>query len=261
MSVEQHRVNQIVSETYGFDLEYKIETLINASLLPPDLLLRLSIIGAQTIDPESGELLRPKILKDFLSFATDGTPLSETAADILYLAPAQVLLNFKGYDRSELNAITADYEGPYYARDDLVDAVKFRRLSEDKTIQNPWQDRTRNYNRHWSEDSVAKGLAHAVWRALLARAKPEWITDKGLQKFWVPRVTTTQKGTRLKIELDAEYALMRRELVYAALFTDEILLELLEEADLRRIKGLGKIGIYDLKIMLSEQHPELHPEK
>ena len=251
---------QVISRTYGFGLEAEARKHMQEGSLAEDTLLRLSIIGAQVVDQAAEGLKRVNVLEALLAHVEEGAPLDADINELLYGQPPCVLLNFDHQDRETINTITQRYKDPYYTKNDLALAIKERRRQEGKTIHTSWVDYTRTSARSWTEDSVANGIAHGVWRALLARARPEWLTKEGLQGFWVPKVSKTHKGTRLKVELDANYSRMRRVLVSAALFSDDIVLELHQEAKSVGVKNLGKVGVHDLALMLSDQHPDLHPD-
>lgn len=239
-------IHEIVRNMYGFDLEQEVDRLMRDGQLPADTLLRISHIPAQLTDPATGELVRPQILRQII----DGTYEIPEMPD--------VMLNFQGYDFHELSGITAHLPGPVYSKTDMAEAIKNRRAEFGETIPYPIHDKFF----YRSENSVCKGLAHAVWRSLLTRAHLEWLADDAVEQFWVPTLTQASAGnggTHYHIDMGEEAKTMRRKLVASALFSDTLLMELLDEAKRTGIRGIGKIAVLDLEVMLSEQHPELNP--
>lgn len=231
---------------YGLDLEDEIGRLMREGKLPPDTLLRISHIPAQLTDPDTNELVRPQLLQQIIDGTYDIPPMPD------------VMLNLQGYDFDTLLAITKHLPGPVYSKFDLVEAIKNRRSELGETIPYPIKDKFF----YRSEKSVCKGLAHAVWRSLLTRTHLEWLSDDAVEQFWVPTLTQTSAGNggaHYHIDMGEDAQTMRRTLVASALFSDSLLMELLGEAERTGIKGIGKVAILDMQVMLSEQHPELNP--
>lgn len=251
-------VRRIVSETYGSNLADEARVLMDDGRLPRDTLLRLDTVGMQVKDPDTGEYVRKRLLSELIEAANTGRNLSDATAKFVYGSPPDVLVNLDNLSREELNRATVEHAVPVYGKPDLVEAVKNRREREGTTIEHTWRDRAQK--RRWSEHSVASGLAHATWRALLTRARPDWLSEKGASLFWHPQVSQSPKGRQITVELDADVPTMRRTLVASALFSDSLLTELVVEARNTGIRNLGRVGLLDLQLMLSEQHPELHPD-
>lgn len=243
---ETKSFHELMRSMYGLDLEDEIGRLMREGKLPPDTLLRVSHIPAQLKDPGTNKLVRPQVLQQIIDGAYDIPPMPD------------VMLNLQGYDFDTLSRMTKHLPGPVYSKFDMVGAIKNRRAELGETIPYPIQDKFF----YRSEKSVCKGLAHAVWRSLLTRTHLEWLSDDAVEQFWVPTLTQTSAGnggTNYNIDMGEDTQTMRRTLVANALFSDGLLMELLDEAKRTGIKGIGKVAVLDMEVMLSEQHPELNP--
>lgn len=224
------------------DLYLDVQEKVDDGLLPHDTFLRLGCVGHLEQD-DDGESIMRKMLTDLNDNYADTDALHPDTRALFFgeLPPALLDWNgpvFEKYTRSQSQM--------YYRKGNLVDVIERRRQVEGKTIDEPLMDR-----RLRREISVCRSLAHGVWRALVREAHPEWLDDQNMERYYQPAMNT------VSITFDMEPELMRRRIVSVAVLSDELVRSMYERATATGIKGIGKVGLTDIRSMLAEEHPEL----
>jgi len=258
MSVSPELLRATHNITYGYDVEQQVKERIAEGSLPPDTLLRLSIIGAQTRGV-NGRRTKKVLLQEVLDWPESSHPRQDVT-DLLTGEPPRVMLcDYRQVSRQQLDELTRCFDQPFYCKEDMVDVIARRRLIEGKTIAPEEEFLDLADTTYWSEDYVARSVAHKLWHNLLSAVNPNWLTDIGVSEFWRPAEATRYNASKLKLEERMSIKAKRAALVASAIISDELMLGLHDAKLTIGVKGVGPTGLRDMKALLAEQHPEDFP--
>lgn len=140
-------------------------------------------------------------------------------------------------------------EPMYYRKADLANAIHRRRVASGKALEEVPYDR-RLYVRTQDEESRCRAIARPLWRLMVQRFHPEWLETPG---DYFP---SSYIGT-FAVVYDISEARQRRGVVNCAVLSDPLVMSVYEEAVTTGVKGIGQMGKEDLRLLLSEEHPEL----
>ncbi len=250
-------VSDDLSEALGVGLRDRVAELCASGLLPLGTDLILSTVDE--FRGFSGYGARIAAYRELTSQVDGGTSISSDIQKILDSGFPDVIFNFPDYSMEFLNKIVErSCDEVYYGKSDMVEVVRGRRELQGKTVLEPFFDSFGATN--FTEESICSGIAQKFWGSLLRRARPEWLDPAKVYDFVDPEYSFTHKGKVLHIDLgSANSKKPVGEMIARAVFSDSILCDVFNEAVETGVRGIGSVGLCDLRFLLSEEHPELHP--
>jgi hypothetical protein len=218
---------------------------VEAGRLPYDVLFRLASIGYNQPDllDDSRKSLRWVLLHDILENSDDpGAMRPDASALIGGNAPDAVV----DWYQSENHKFYARLDPMYYRMGNLVRVIRRQREEAGKTITEvpeDWYHTPAQYERN-----RCKGLAQPIWRNIVQRLHPEWLTRS--HEFHLPLIGYTHI-----------YSLGKRteenQVLGRAVISDTAVYDFYQEAVKTGVVGIGPAGRESLRELLSDEHPEL----
>jgi hypothetical protein len=226
----------------------EVHELIEAGCLPPDTFFRLAYVGQQT-DPtyeRGSKSLNYTLMLDMVQNVNRRRSMRPETRQLLEgdLPNAVVDVN-SNYNYPSY----AMLEPMYYRMADLASAIQRRRETCGQTIPEAPFDR----RLHTVQDERARclGIARPLWRLIVKRFHPEWLENPS--QYYPARYI----GPFAVVYSIGENR-MRRGIVSHAVISDPLVMSIYQEATETGVKGIGRVGKEDLRLLLSDEHPELH---
>ncbi len=141
------------------------------------------------------------------------------------------------------------FEPMYYRMADLASAIHRRRTATGQSLPDMPYERSL-YTPYQDEQSRCRGIARPLWRLLVQRSHPEWLENP---KEYYP---SSYIGTFCVVYAISE-SRQRRGIVSHAVLSDELVMSTYQEATSTGVRGIGPLGREDLRLLLSDEHPEL----
>ena len=213
------------------DFEEQIEDHINAGNLPEDVLFRLAAIGTNQVDSE-GNRLSWVTLKDLIDHAHDHELLRDDSAALLTSAPPNAIIDW--YINVNQH-VRRTYDDMYYSVGNLTRVIRENNFMDIDDVD----ERIR----------ISRGVAKGLWRSIVARHHPEWLADP--DTYFAPRISfgTVYDGVTERTK--------KSRIIGCAVLSDPLLLNTYTEAKTVGIRGIAEKGIESLRLLLSDEHPEL----
>lgn len=231
--------------SYSPGITHRINELIEDGKLPFDTLFRLASVGYKT-GRGGSTLLNWLMMTDMLKHAdTPGKMRARTRALLEGELPDAIVDVNSGYNYPAYSKL----EPLYYRRADLVSAIHKRRAASGQALVEAPYDR-RLHVRSQEEISRCQGIARPLWRLLVRRFHPEWLETPGdyfPSGYIGPFCVSYQYSENSQ----------RYGVVTHAVFSDPLVMSIYEEATTTGVKGIGPMGREDLRLLLSDEHPEL----
>lgn len=226
----------------------RVNELIESGALPYDTFFRLTSVG-QKADQEPGntrEFMNYGLMRDMVDHIDDPDKMRPETRELLWgeLPDAVVDINSRTnyWFYSGLDPI-------YYRMVDLAEVVKQRRQATGQTLPDePYNGRL--HTRTQEEWARCCGIARPIWRLIVKRFHPEWLENPG-DYFYSAYI-----GTFATVYTIGEPR-MRRGIVNHAVISDALVKTIYEEAASIGVRGIGRVGKEDLRVLLAEEHPEL----
>lgn len=244
---EQIGLPFLLDEYEHFGVAGHVNQLIEAGQLPPDTFFRLASTGYKVDhDRNPNRHLSYALMCDMVDHAEKPDTMRTDTQELLWgdLPDAIVDVN------SRINYRSYPMLDPmYYRMMDLVSAVHQRRVAAGQALADEPFNR-RLHVRLQDERSRCLGIARPLWRLMVNRFHPEWLETP---KEHFP---STCIGDISTVYFLGERT-MRHGIVSHAVLSDPLVMQVYEEATSTGVKGIGKVGKEDLRLLLSEEHPEL----
>lgn len=230
-----------------FNYVGKANELIEAGVLPYDTMFRLLVAGqkADHIQGNTHEFLNYALIRDMVLHSRYPEQMRPETQELLWgeLPDAVVDINSRVNNQSY-----SELEVVYYRLADLARAVKQRRLASGLSLAEEPYDR-RLHTRTQEEWARCRGIARPIWRLIVQRFHPEWLQHP------------SDYFCRTFISFNTVYEIgeprMRRGIVSHALISDPLVMSIYQEAITTGVRGIGRMGKEDLRVLLSDEHPEL----
>lgn len=230
----------------------RVEASIASGILPPDTFLRLDTLGDGTVDPDdvNNRSLRWGVLLELADVCQMPENLTPRTRQIIFGDSPRAFIAWYWY-LGDIDKLHTRYDESYLLKPDLTQVIRERRAEEGKTIEAVPDDR-RYIDPAIMEESQCRRISHSLWRVLVQRIMPEWVEPANILDFYRP----VKKG--LKIELDRELYEMVRALVGSVALRVDYIRDVYDEAVEVGVKGIGPVGLKDLRTLLAEEYPELY---
>ena len=222
-----------------------ITELIESGELPFDTMFRLAAVGCRELDPQDdSKLLQWAMIRDITENGTDLASLREDTVQVLYGELPDLAVdmrwpeNRKGYP--ELDQM-------YYTLGNMARHINEHRKERGITIHNPMI--TSYYSDEERVWKTSVGSARPLWRTLVKRIRPEVVDEP--QRFFVPTISFNHVYS-------AGERYMVRTNVINSVISDSALLEIYQESVDIGVRGVGPFGREVMRLMLLDEHPELH---
>lgn len=224
-----------------------VNELIEDGKLPFDTFFRLASVGymADHATGDSSTYLNYNLMLDMVRHIDAPDSMRAETQEILYGELPNAIVDVNS--RSNYPAYTR-LDPLYYRMRDLVRAVKQRRLETGQTLPDDSFD-GRLHVRDQDEWSRCKGIARPLWKLMVKRFHPKWLETPSdyFRSYHISFNTVYYIGK----------AAMRYGVVSHAVFSDPLVLSIYNEAITTGVRGIGPKGKEDLRLLLSEEHPEL----
>ncbi len=225
-----------------------LQAHIDAGLLPFDTLMRIATIPSEQTD-EGGEYRLAWVLMHDIAHNAENP--KKMRADSRKLLTSELPTAFVDCNARYNEDAYTQLDTMYYRMGHLARAIRSRREDEGKHTE--VTPAMREYTPREYELRHCVGLARPLWRALVARAMPSVLENPGL---YFP---ASYIGSFCNV-----YHLGKRRVARQALgstvIRDDVVMELYNEAVQTGMRGVGVKGREDLRILLSDEHPELDGE-
>jgi len=217
----------------GSALESGVIQLIEEGTVREDVLFLLASFGHQQTDKETEHRLSWLILKDIVTHARNP---DDMRADTLALLTKEAMPDAIIDWNLRLNDhVRKSFEHMYYSVGDLAGVLGEHTFAH-------VDDKDEGYRR---SRAVAKGL----WRAVVARHHPEWLSDH--TTYFAPRISFETVYDSVSDKT------MKSRIIGHAVLGDPLIYDTYLEAKTTGVKGIAEKGIESLQLLLSEEHPEL----
>ena len=212
--------------------EEDIFALIEQGVLPREVLLNLAAIGHYELDDETGKRKKWIVINDLIENISDPASMRPVTRELLHADAPDAIVDWnQGWNKEA----RASYEHMYYSVYDLVRVVYADNSHSTK-------DRDERVRR-------AVAVAKSLWRTVLVRHHPEWLENP--DTHFAPRVSfgNVYDGVTKKTKC-------ARIISHTAL-SDPLVYSTYHEATTTGIRGIASKGIKSLRLLLSDEHPEL----
>lgn len=250
MAVESQEQIGLPFQLCDYDPHYtrvaqEVGELIEDGKLPFDTLFRLASVGYKTGRGTS----------TYLNYIMMANMVKHVDTPTKMRSDVQALLD--GELPDAIVDVNSSYNYPayskleplYYRKEDLVNAIHKRRVASGQALVEAPYDR-RLHVRSQEEISRCRGIARPLWHLLVRRFHPEWLETPGdyFPSGYIGHFCVSYQYS----EASQRYGVVTR-----AVFSDPLVMSIYEEATTTGVKGIGPMGKEDLRLLLSDEHPEL----
>jgi len=224
-----------------------INGLVEEGRLPTDTLFRLASVGQRVDSATRSTYLNFTMMAEILKYINSPDQMREETQKILFgdLPDAVVDINsahnYPFYEELDMT---------YYRMEDLVRTVHNRRSAWGQALPDERYNGSLRIRVPQDEWSRCQAIARPIWRLIAQRSHPEWLENPSDYFF------SRYIGNFCCIYEIGE-STQRRGIVSHAVFSDPLVFSIYEEAISSGVKGIGKVGKEDLRLLLLDEHPEL----
>lgn len=215
--------------------EESLFDLIRQGILSNDVLLKLSAFGHNETDGETSRRKRWVIINDLIKSGGDHEQMRPDTQELLLADLPDAIVDWNLNWNKEARA---SFDEMYYSVNDLARVIYESEgsLAKDKDLR----------------AQHAVGVAKNLWRTIVVRHHPEWLEKPDV--YFAPRISfgnvydsVSEKTKRARI---IGHTALSDPLVYATY----------NEAKTTGVRGIASKGIESLRLLLSDEHPELIAE-
>ncbi|CAN5154398.1 hypothetical protein BH09PAT3_BH09PAT3_6670 [soil metagenome] len=224
-----------------------IEAAIATDQLPFDTWLRLRAVGDYVPDWQGEErLLSHGIAKDIAEHVSAPEDMRPDTKRLLWGDRPDGVID---WEQSTNRQAYTTLDVMYYRMANLARVIKQQRKLDGATVTevpDKWYVTPDEF-----ENTRCFGLARPLWRIIVQRTHPEWLERPA--QYCSSTTFTMWSGAR-----ELSEGTMKRRIIGAAVFSDEVVYDIYEEATRTGVKGIAAKGRESLRNLLADEHPELY---
>jgi len=216
----------------GSQFEEDIFALVEQSVIPREVLLNLAALGHNELDDETSKRKKWIVINDLIKTAGDPASMQPATRELLQAGAPDAIVDWNQQWNKEARA---SYEDMYYTVNNLAKVV----YSNNSHSVDDKNERAKR----------AVGAAKGLWRAVVARHRPEWLENP--DTHFAPRVSFGN------VYDDVTKKTKCARIISHTALSDPLVYSTYNEAKTTGVRGIADKGIESLRLLLSDEHPEL----